>query len=456
MSTLSRLNDPICAPATPLGRGGISVIRVSGLSIFKRCKPLFTGIDLSVAEGNRVYFGHWLNSDGIAIDEVLVTVFHNPRSYTGEDVLEISSHCNRIIVERIIESLTDHHIRIADPGEFTKRAFINGKLDLSQAEAVADLIEAGNHYAADNAFHILQGRLSQIVADMRDDLIQTAGLLEIDLDFSEEDLDIVDVEAVNQRLMQIISNMNAFLKRSDELRFINDGIRLCIVGQPNAGKSSLLNVLLGRDRAIVSDIAGTTRDTIEELINWDELTVRLIDTAGIRQTTDQIEKIGVDYAYQTIDQADCVVLVVDSQAGYQEDDHLILKYAIAQEKRVIVALNKTDLTAAPDIDHPHTVAISAKDESGIDELKSMIITVYQANTIREDESIVVTNLRHDAVIRRAILNLERAQEAIKQNLGNPMIAADIREAIDELGEITGEISNTDILNRIFSSFCIGK
>jgi tRNA modification GTPase len=429
---------------------------VSGADIFQDVEPYFKGASLQNASANTIVYGHFLSEKNSIVDEVLVSVFHGPKSFTGENTLEISCHCNRLIIEQILDTLNHAGIRLAEPGEFTKRAFINGRLDLTQAEAISDLINATNKHAVSNALHILDGRLSAIVEEMRQKMIQTAGLLEIDLDFSEEDLDLVDRSIILKYIDQATEMMTSFLRKSAELRFVNEGIRLAIVGQPNAGKSSLLNALLGRSRAIVSDIEGTTRDTVEETINLNDLTVRLIDTAGIREANDEIEKMGVEISYQSIERADCVLLVVDALRGFTHSDEKIRRKAQELEKKLIIVFNKRDLKEADLSGFENAVTISTKTETGLNELKNEISLLFQTSQLEADENIVVSNLRHEMALKNAIEKLAQAKLAIESGFGNEIIALDIRDAIEELSKITGTITSTDVLNDIFMNFCIGK
>lgn len=448
------MNDAICALATPLGSGGIAVIRVSGDNIFDKLNSLFPKKNILTIKKNTAAYTSIHDEQMKKIDDVVLLKFNGPNSFTGEDVVEISCHCNRIIIEHILSELNKKDIRLAEPGEFSKRAFLNQKIDLTQAESIAALIEANNEYAVNNALNILDGKLSTIIEEMRQKLIQTAGLLEIDLDFSEEDLDLVDRNVVSKYIHQSIDMISAFIKKSDELRFVNDGIRLAIVGQPNAGKSSLLNVLLGKNRAIVSDIEGTTRDTIEEILSINGIPVKLIDTAGIRNSEDQIEKMGVQMSYQMIDKSDCVLLVVDSVKGLTEFDHQILSHVDQRNKKRIIVYNKIDLN--PDLKQHEGICVSSIYEQGIVELKNQIISLFQTTELETSETIVVSNIRHKLALETAIACLNKAKLAIQSGYGNEIISIDIRDAIDELGKITGEITNNDILNDIFANFCIGK
>lgn len=461
------MEQPICALSTPMGSGGISVIRLSGKEILTLTNPLFRSIDLINSEANKVFFGKFRDLQHVVIDEVLVTIFRGPKSYTGEDSIEISCHCNRLIIEKILSVLNSLGIRLAVAGEFTKRAFLNGKLDLTQAEAVADLIHANNEYAVKNSLNILDGKLSKIVGEIRQQMIKTAGLLEIDLDFSEDDLDLVDMAIVQKYIDTSINMITSFLKKSDELRFLNEGIKLSIVGLPNAGKSSLLNALLGKNRAIVSDIEGTTRDTIEELINLNGLSIRLIDTAGIRESSDKIEKLGVEISYSSIDKSDCIILVVDSLKGFTSKDKDILDYAANQKKKVLIAFNKSDLKVIDlnelidfdDFDESEKCAfikISAKTEFQLDELKNEITRLFHLDQIEANDDLVVSNLRHELALKNSLEFLNKAKMAIDSNFGNELISLDLRSAIDELSVVTGEIKSTDVLNDVFANFCIGK
>lgn len=450
------MNDSICALSTAIGNAGIAIIRLSGSSIFQEVNEYFSAIDLEKSEANKVYFGHFLDSNKQKIDDVLLSVFHTPKSFTGENVIEISCHSNRIIIESILSTLHQSGIRLAEAGEFTKRAFLNDKMDLSQAEAVADLISATNKHAVTNALRILDGKLSKIVSKMREKMIQTAGLLEIDLDFSEDDLDIVDMKTVKKYINESIDLIHSFIKQSSEQRFIIDGIRLAIVGKANAGKSSVLNLLLGKERAIVSDIEGTTRDTVEETINLNGLTVRLIDTAGIRQSNDEIEKIGVSMSYKAIENSDCVILLIDSEKGFSDDDQGILDYAKHYDKKVIIAFNKSDLKSLDLSKYTDAIAISAKTGDALEQLKEKIESFFQIEQLEADENIIVSNLRHELALKETALFLEQAKTAIHHGLGNEIISIDIRQAIEELSKVTGQISTNDILNTVFSNFCIGK
>ncbi|MCB0278942.1 MAG: tRNA uridine-5-carboxymethylaminomethyl(34) synthesis GTPase MnmE [Calditrichaeota bacterium] len=449
------MDDSICALATPMGSGGIAVIRVSGRDCIAESKSLFSkNIEKMIA--NSVRYMTINDRQGDLIDDVLVSVFHGPNSFTGENQIEISCHCNRLIIESILSELNRLGIRLAEAGEFSKRAFLNGKMDLAQAEAIADLIASNNHYSLKNSRNILEGKLSKIVSQMREQMLKIAGLLEIDLDFTEEDLDIVDLQKVDQRIDESIKTIESFVRQSDAMRFINEGIKLSIVGRPNAGKSSLLNALLGRERAIVSDIEGTTRDTIEESISLDGITVRLIDTAGIRQSDDQIEKIGVEYSYRSIEKSDCVIILIDSQKEIHVDDQAIIDKCAAEQKRFVIAFNKTDLVNAPQSDSLDAIAVSAKTGIGLDLLKERIKALYQIDQIEANDDLVISNLRHDLALRNAVEHLKRAKTAIVNKAGNEIISVDIRQALDELATVTGEISSEDVLNDIFLNFCIGK
>jgi tRNA modification GTPase len=456
-------DDDICALATPMGSGGISVIRVSGKNIFKKVRPFFRAKNLENAKTHKIYYGNFRDLEKNIIDDVLISVFHAPKSYTGENSLEISTHCNRIIIEKILKTLESANIRMAEAGEFTKRAFINGKLDLTQAEAVSDLISANNEYSLKNSRNILHGKLSKIVKNMRSQMLEIAGLLEIDLDFGEDDLDVVDLSLVEKKIDKSIHTIESFVKSSSELRFVNQGIKLAIVGQPNAGKSSLLNAILGHSRAIVSDIEGTTRDSVEEVVNLNGLSVRLIDTAGIRRSSDTIEQMGVERSFSSIDKSDLVLIVIDAKKGFDKKDMQILNHANEKDKKSIIAFNKIDLIGKKQSlifdEFPKgtiSIEISAKNDKNIDILKNEIVKLFHLESLETNDDIVITNLRHEIALNNALNFLKNAKTAINSSFGNEMIAFDIRQAIDELGTVTGEISSNDVLNNIFSNFCIGK
>jgi tRNA modification GTPase len=445
---------PICALASPLGRGGIAIIRISGSNVFKLVSVFFKKLDLESLQPNTIHFARFIDSNKV-IDEIMIAKFRSPKSYTGEDMLEISCHCNRIIVESILSSLHQKGIILAEPGEFTKRAFLNGKMDLSQAEAISDLIHGTNEIAVQNSLNILQGKLSRIVSEMKDQMLKIAGLLEIDLDFSEEDLDLVDRKIVQKKIAESIETIDRFIKKSSELRYLNEGIHLAIVGKPNAGKSSLLNAILGRDRAIVSDIEGTTRDRIEEQYNLDGIPVKLVDTAGIRDTEDKIEKLGVNLSYKSIEQSDCVILVVDSLKGISPEDQAIIGFMEKKNKKYIIVYNKSDLNEVK-TDMQNSISVSALKENNIELLKDLIKSILEITNIDESQDIIISNLRHELALKNAVSFLEKANSAIENGFGNEIIAVDIRDAITELAVVTGEISSTDVLNNIFANFCIGK
>ena len=444
---------PICALASPLGRAGIAIIRISGQNIFEIVSKFLKNFQLESLDANSIHFARFFNER--LIDEVMVSKFTSPKSYTGEDMIEISCHCNRIIVENILSSLHDVGIKLAEPGEFTKRAFLNGKMDLNQAEAITDLIHGTNEIAVQNSLNILQGKLSKIVVEMKEQMLKIAGLLEIDLDFSEEDLDLVDHQIVKKKINQSIETISKFIKKSSELRYLNEGINLAIVGRPNAGKSSLLNAILGRERAIVSDIEGTTRDRIEEQFNLDGIPVRMADTAGIRDTNDKIEKLGVNLSYKSIEQADLVILVIDSTKGFSEEDNEINQFMIKNKKAFITVFNKSDIQEVKH-EEKNKISVSALKERNIEALKTLIKSSLEIKEVDDSEDIIISNLRHELALKNAILFLEKATLAIESGFGNEIIALDIKDAIAELSVVTGEISSADILNDIFANFCIGK
>jgi len=452
-------NDTICALATPAGLGAIGVIRLSGTHAIAIANQCFAGKNLTTVASHTAHFGRLVQAEEI-IDEVLATVFVEPKSYTGENTVEISCHGSTYIQQRILEVLINAGARLAQPGEFTLRAFLNGKLDLTQAEAVADLIASNSEMSHKTAMNQMRGGFSKEIAMLREKLINFASLIELELDFSEEDVEF----ASRPELQTLVSNLHKMLLQLVETfkmgNAIKNGVPTVIVGKPNAGKSTLLNALIKEDRAIVSAIAGTTRDTIEESFTLGGIVYRLIDTAGIREhTADLIESIGIEKTYEKIKQASIIIYLFDAL----ETDLDSLSKALAEfdnlEATVIPVANKIDLGNEQDFKAkfsslPELIYLSSKAQSGLNQLYARLQEVVSKDKVSND--VIITNLRHYQALSEAAQALEQVLQSMQQNRKTELLAFDIRKAIFHLGEITGEITNDDLLANIFSKFCIGK
>lgn len=446
--------DTIVALATPPGIGAISVIRVSGEKSIELVDQIFLGKNkLIEVLSHTIHYGKIMDSSDELIDDVLVSVFKAPHSYTGENSIEISSHGSSLIVQKIIQRLIEVGGRLAEPGEFTKRAFLNGRIDLAQAEAVADIINSRTEASLRGARNQLDGLLSQKVNFLRNSLINTSSLIELELDFAEEDLEFVSFDQVLKQIDEIESEIDRLISTYSFGRIIKDGINVALVGKPNVGKSSLLNYLLKEKRAIVSEIPGTTRDIIREEVNIDGILFTLYDTAGIRITDDEIEKEGVNRSVETIKNADVVVFLNDAQKGISNKLFEKLK-TLTDEKRIIIALNKIDLT--PDSKFACDIKISAKTGEGIDRLFSILKQKALGSETYSEKSAIVSNIRHFEALKKTKEFLQNARNSIQQKFSGEFIAVDLRNAESSLGEIIGRVTSDDILNNIFIKFCIGK
>jgi len=456
---LSGWDDTIVALATPQGIGAIGVIRISGKNTFAVVNELFPSKDINQQASHSLHVGYLKQGKEI-LDEVVLALYKSPKSYTGEDVIEISCHGSPFIQENIIRAITQKGVRMAKPGEFTQRAFLNGKLDLTQAEAVADLIASNTEASRRTALHSMRGGFSNDLHQLRDQLIRFSALIELELDFSQEDLAFADRTALNQLVNQLDQSTQKLLNSFQLGNVIKNGVQVAIIGKPNAGKSTLLNTLLNENRAIVSEMAGTTRDTIEEILNINGVLFRLIDTAGIRKhTVDQIESKGVEKSYEKMRSANVVIYLFD----VNEIDEIELRTIIAElEKEQIQYLlvgnkadRQTESVKKKFISFGDLVFISAKENLGIDELKKSLV----AKTILGDlqaESTIVTNARHFDALQKLAESLQDVQRGLDENIPSDLLALDIRQSLHYLGTITGQITNEDQLDFIFSKFCIGK
>jgi len=453
-------NDTIAAISTPYGTGGIGIIRVSGDKAFEIVGKIFKGKkDVGQFKSHTINYGKIKDPlDDSIIDEVLLTKMDKPITFTRENVVEINCHSGITILKKILELLIREGARPAEPGEFTKRAFLNGRIDLAQAEAVIDIINARTLKSSKVALQQLEGKLSEKIKNTRNNLVELIAKIEVTLDYPEEDVDKITEQEVYNSLIEIRRKLMDLLSSFKKGRIIRDGISAVIVGRPNVGKSSLLNELTGQNRAIVTEVPGTTRDIIEEYINISGIPVKLLDTAGIRETGDIVEKIGVDLTKKAIEAADLVIMMIDAAEGFTEEDEKILK--ILQGKKIIILTNKIDLKN--DVSHiPETDGISIIKTSmtkgiGIDQLENEITRLFLSGNIFIENEGLVTNLRHANLIEKAIKSVDNGISAYNDGMPLDCMTVDIRNAVHELGEITGESINEDIINEIFSRFCIGK
>jgi tRNA modification GTPase len=463
---IEQLKDTIAAIATPIGEGAISIIRVSGVEAVQQVSKRFKGTkNLISAKSHTAHHGWIFDSKGKTIDEVVCTVFIAPRSFTGENTVEISCHGGILVTRRVLESVLETGMRPAKPGEFTERAFLNGKIDLSQAEAIADLIKAQSDKYHRASLDQLEGTLSRQIHSLRDQLVKILGLLELELDFLEEGIELIDKLKIKELLKGVIVEIETLVNTYKYGKLWKDGVSVAIVGIPNVGKSSLLNWLLNEERAIVTNIPGTTRDFIEEKILIDGILFRIIDTAGIRETRDPIEINGLKRTWKIVEKADLILLVHDYSKKIFQEEMDFIKF-VQKEKRksksIIVVLNKIDLVNKEkkmdqEFKEFHLVKTSALKMIGLNDLKkelsSQIIDIIQTET---NESVTITNERHYFALLRAKEQITSSLESTKKNESTEFVALDIKTAIDSLGEIIGIITIEDVLNEIFSKFCIGK
>lgn len=447
-------DDIIAAVATPSGVGAISVIRVSGPDTIEAIDKIFQGNKkLVMAPTHTVHYGKIIGNENTVIDDVLVAVFRHPNSYTGEDSVEISTHGNPLITKKILEVLTNVGIRMSEPGEFTKRAFLNNKIDLAQAEAVADVITSRTDASLRGARNQLDGMLSKKVNEFRSALISISSFVELELDFAEEDIELIELGELKNKILSVLNEIDLLLSTYNFGRVIRDGVNVALVGQPNVGKSSLLNYFLKESRAIVSRIPGTTRDVIREEVSIDGILFRLFDTAGIRLTSDEVEVEGVARSREAVKNADIVLLINDVEQGKSEE---LLReiYDLTSRDKVISVMNKIDLSDG--MDYPSDVRVSALTGEGIEDLFEVLKTRALGESNYSERSAIVSNIRHYNCLVKSKDHLLNALESVKKKMSGEFIAVDLRNAESVMAEIIGEVSSEDILNNIFMNFCIGK
>ena len=459
LSKFTGWDDTIVALATPPGIGALGVIRVSGPASFTIIRNLFPSKDLEKAKSHTLHYGLLKDGDDI-LDDVMVSLYKSPRSYTGEDVIEISCHGSPFVQQTIIEAIIRCGARLAKPGEFTQRAFLNRKLDLTQAEAVADLIASNAEASRKAAIQNMRGGFSILLRELRDELIGFSSLIELELDFAEEDVEFADRTKFCALIEKIIDPIKKLLHSFKLGNVIKNGVSVAIVGQPNAGKSTLLNTLLNENRAIVSEIAGTTRDTIEEVINIEGILFRLIDTAGIREHThDVIEHMGVMRSLEKIKEADIVLYLLDLTTIKEENIKSITNDMLSQEKKYLLVGNKSDTlnntSEKPFLESYNILLISAKENTGVDQLKRLLFSTATGNRSLI-ENVIITNARHFEALQQVDNSLSDILAGLSSGVSTDLLTPDIRRCLHYFGEITGEITNEDRLDFIFSKFCIGK
>lgn len=448
--------DTIAAIATPPGEGGVAIVRISGKEAFNVASKIFSG-PIHTYKTHTAHYGQIRDLSGQHVDDVLVLVMRGSRSYAGEDTVEVHCHGGGLITRRVLEVVISAGARAARPGEFTFKAFINGKVDLAQAEAVQSLISAKNEYALQAAEGQLKGSLSAKVTNFQEGLTLVTAILEAWIDFPEEGLEFASMEDICNDLKTSIDSMRALANTFYDGKILQEGVSLCLVGCPNVGKSSLMNALLDKERAIVSPIAGTTRDILEDQMRLNGLNLRLLDTAGIRSTEEIIEQEGIRRSKEAMHEADLIILVLDATKGYSVEDQQLVQ--LAPKAKTIVVWNKTDLPYEhlPSIDHfPNVVSLSAKQKIGIEDLRQMIDRVIWENGPPSKEEIIITNVRHREALLAAIAAAETVVSGLDMGVSPEFLSSDMRLCLSELGKIIGTNIGEDVISAIFSTFCIGK
>lgn len=458
-----KITDTIAAISSAAGNSGIGIIRVSGDEaievVDKIFRPANKNKKLANVESHTVHYGHIMDGDK-TLDQVLVIVMKNPHSYTGEDTVEIDCHGGMLILKKVLDLVLKNGARTAEPGEFTKRAFLNGRIDLSQAEAVMDLINSKNDFALNSSIEQLKGGVSDAIKDIRKDIIYHIAFIESALDDPEHiSLDGYD-EEITEMLNENINKISKLVNSFDNGRIMKEGIKTVILGKPNAGKSSLLNLMLGEDRAIVTDIEGTTRDTLEENINFNGLSLKIIDTAGIRDTEDLVERIGVNKAKEIAKEGDLIIYVVDGSRELDDNDREIIK--LINDKQAIILVNKSDMDTVINIDelkkdsNRDVILFSAKNGEGMDQLEEEIRNMFYSGKVTYNDQVYITNARHKEALENALESLKQVKNSVDAGMPEDFYSIDLMDACTDLGLIIGESVEDDLVNEIFSKFCMGK
>ncbi|WP_288683531.1 tRNA uridine-5-carboxymethylaminomethyl(34) synthesis GTPase MnmE [uncultured Eubacterium sp.] len=458
-----KITDTIAAISSAAGNSGIGIIRVSGDEaievVDKIFRPANKNKKLANVESHTVHYGHIMDGNK-TLDQVLVIVMKNPHSYTGEDTVEIDCHGGMLILKKVLDLVLKNGARTAEPGEFTKRAFLNGRIDLSQAEAVMDLINSKNDFALNSSIEQLKGGVSDAIKDIRKDIIYHIAFIESALDDPEHiSLDGYD-EEITEMLNENINKISKLVNSFDNGRIMKEGIKTVILGKPNAGKSSLLNLMLGEDRAIVTDIEGTTRDTLEENINFNGLSLKIIDTAGIRDTEDLVERIGVNKAKEIAKEGDLIIYVVDGSRELDDNDREIIK--LINDKQAIILVNKSDMDTVINIDelkkdsNRDVILFSAKNGEGMDQLEEEIRNMFYSGKVTYNDQVYITNARHKEALENALESLKQVKNSVDAGMPEDFYSIDLMDAYTDLGLIIGESVEDDLVNEIFSKFCMGK
>ena len=451
------MNDTIAAISTALGVGAISIIRVSGNDSISIVNKLFKGDDLEKADSHTIHYGFVMENDK-KVDEVLISIMRAPKTFTAEDVVEINSHGSIASTKKILELLLSNGCRLAEPGEFTKRAFLNGRIDLLEAEAVMDIINSKTEKSLNLAVNQLSGGVSNLIKDLREDIIKTLANIEVNIDYPEyEDIEQVTINMLKDNVLTIREKVNKILKESKDGQLIKNGIKTVIIGKPNVGKSSLLNLLLDEEKAIVTDIAGTTRDIVEGTITIDGIVLNIIDTAGIRKTDDVVESIGVQKSYSLIDDADLVLYLLNNNDEITTEDLDILSKI--KKKNSIILINKNDLEQKIDInkiDNNNIIKISVINNEGIDELKNKIKELFNLEKLDQKDYNYLCNARSISLLKNCLDLLNNVEEGINNNIPIDMIEIDLKEVWNTLGEIIGVNYSDELIDQLFSQFCLGK
>ena len=451
------MNDTIAAISTTQGVGAISIIRVSGNDAIKIVNKIFKGKNLETVESHTINYGHIVDKDEV-IDEVLVSVMKSPKTFTTEDVVEINCHGGISTTNKILELVLNNGARLAEPGEFTKRAFLNGRIDLTQAESVMDLINSKNESKRKVAIKGLNGYVSNIIRNLRQEILELLASIEVNIDYPEyEDAIVMTNDIVKPKIAEIKEKLAKIINESENGKILTSGIKTIIIGKPNVGKSSILNRLLDEEKAIVTDIEGTTRDTVEGSITINGVSLNIIDTAGIRETEDIVEKIGVEKSLNLINEADLIIIVLNNNEELTEEDKKILD--ACKDKKVIVVINKNDLERKiniKDINYKNIIYTNTVDLSGIDSLKEKIVELFNLNELEQQDYTYLSNVRQISLAKEAYQILEEVDNGIKNEVPVDMIEIDIKRAWEKLGEIIGETYTEELIDQLFSQFCLGK